>query len=121
MTIPTKDHSRVSPEGRALGTQLVRLVEPIIKKLEMEGEPDERCKSCAYRAGTVPNGCLQTMADAIKATLEQTPFLCHVDRQADGTLKLCRGWLASQWGSIDRPPIPCSWEFSQPDDQEAPA
>lgn len=60
MTDPTKDHSRVSPEGRAIGAQWVRMVEPIIAHLVAEGEPDERCKSCAFRLGTVPNGCLQT-------------------------------------------------------------
>ncbi|MFD2755964.1 hypothetical protein [Comamonas terrae] len=109
------DHKRVSPEGRALGIQLARLVEPIIKNLEKQGEPDERCKSCAFRAGTVPNGCLQTMADAIKAMLEQKPFLCHVQRYANGQHKLCAGWLATQWGSADWQPVQCSWEFSPPD------
>ena len=49
MTDPTKDHSRVTPEGRAIGAEWVRMVEPIIAHLVAEGEPDERCKSCAFR------------------------------------------------------------------------
>ncbi|WP_159918025.1 hypothetical protein [Pantoea sp. 18069] len=110
------DHHRVSPEGRALGDQMVRLVEPVIQHIAKLGDPDERCKSCAFRAGTVPNGCLQTQADALKAALEQKPFLCHVDHYADGRHKLCSGWLASQWGAIDRPVVACPWEFSPPDD-----
>lgn len=112
----SNDHHRVSPEGRALGAQLVRLVEPVIQHLADLGDPDERCKSCAFRAGTVPNGCIQTMADAFKAVLEQKPFMCHVDRYTDGHRKLCSGWLASQWGSAGRPPVACSWDFSPPDD-----
>ena len=119
MTDPTKDHARVSPEGRALGAQMVRLVEPVIQHLEAHGEPDERCKSCAFRAGTVPNGCLQTMMDATKAAMEQTPFLCHVERYPDGSRKLCAGWLATQWGAARRPIVKCPWEFSPPDEEPA--
>lgn len=112
------DHHRVSPEGRAIGSQLVRLVEPVIKHLEAHGDSDERCKSCAFRAGTVPNGCLQTMMDAVKAMSEQKPFYCHVERYVDGTNKLCAGWLATQWGAADHEPVACSWEFSPPDEPE---
>lgn len=110
------DHHRVSPEGRAIGMQLVRLVEPVIKHLEAHGDADERCKSCAFRADTVPNGCLQTMMDAVKAMSEQKPFLCHVEHYADGRNKLCAGWLATQWRAADREPVACSWEFSPPDE-----
>ena len=112
------DHHRVTPLGRAYGLQLARMVEPVIKHLEANGEPDERCKSCAFRAGTVPNGCLQTIADAIKAMLEQKHFLCHVNHYENGQNRLCAGWLASQWGSADREPVACSWDFSPPDEVE---
>lgn len=116
MTDPTKDHHRVTQQGREMGKHMVRLVEPIIQSLVAEGEPDERCKSCAFAAGTVPNGCLQTQMDAIKAAMEQTPFLCHAAYYPDGSRKLCAGWLATQWGAADRPPIKCPWEFSPPDE-----
>ena len=85
MTDPTKDHKWVSPEGRAMGEQLVRVTEPRINALAAEGEPDERCKSCAFTSGTVPNGCLQTQMDALKAVVEKVPFNCHQhDRKGHG-------------------------------------
>ena len=61
------DHHRVSPEGRAIGEQQARMADGSIARLVAEGEPDERCKSCAFVRGTVPNGCLQTQMDALKA------------------------------------------------------
>ena len=117
---PTRDHKRVSPQGKAIGAMLVRLVEPAIQSLSKVGEPDERCKSCAFRAGTVPNGCLQTQLDACKAILEQNPFRCHVEKLADGTPQICHGWFAMRWARGD---IPADfgmdwWEYSPPDAEE---
>lgn len=109
------DHKRVTPEGRAVGEQIVRLTEPAIQRLADEGEPDERCRSCAFRAGTVPNGCPQTMADVVKCVVEQTPFHCHVDKYADGSEKICHGWFAARWSMGDKPAGVVPWEFS-PDD-----
>ncbi len=119
------DHKRVSPEGRALGEQLVRMTSPAIQALADQGEPDERCKSCAFRLGTVPNGCLQTQADAVKAVIENVPFLCH---QADRDHMPCHGWFAARWAVRQaekvRGPMPftkCPWEFSPPDAAEGDA
>lgn len=85
------DHKRVSPEGKKHGRWLAKFVYRHIVLLELEGEPDERCKTCAFRDGTVPNGCIQTQADAMKAMLEGTPFFCH---QNIG--KTCHGWYAGR-------------------------
>lgn len=122
MTNPTKDHARVSPEGRAIGEQMVRLTEPWVQHLAAEGEPDERCKSCAFRADTVPNGCLQTQMDVFKAVVERVPFLCH---QHDRHGAICHGWFASQVAITAsekaKGPMPvtaCPWEFSPPDDDK---
>lgn len=122
MSANSKEHNRVSPEGRALGEQLVRLTAPAITKLAEQGEPDERCKSCAFRIGTVPNGCLQTQADAIKAVIEGVPFLCH---QADKLHMPCHGWYAARWAVRQaekvKGPLPiteCPWPFSPPDPEE---
>lgn len=93
MSDPTKDHGRVSPEGRSMGMQIARMTEPWIAELARNGEPDERCKSCAFRAGTVPNGCLQTQMDVLKAVVERVPFLCH---QHDRGRMPCHGWFATQ-------------------------
>ena len=116
---PTKDHSRVSPEGRKLGEQMVRMTGPWIEHLAREGEADERCKSCAFRAGTVPNGCIQTQMDVLKAVVEDVPFQCH---QADKKGLICHGWFAARYainqsqkskGALE---LSCPWEFSPPDE-----
>lgn len=123
MTEPTHDHSRVSPEGRAMGAQMVRMTEPWIAELARHGEPDERYKSCAFRAGTVPNGCIQTQMDVLKAVVERVPFLCH---QHDRKRTPCHGWIASQLAihqaEAIKGPMPIKktpWEFSPPDQPEA--
>ena len=122
MTAPTRDHSRVSPEGRAMGAQMVRMTEPWIAELARNGEPDERCKSCAFRAGTVPNGCLQTQMDALKAVVERVPFLCH---QHGRQRMPCHGWFAAQVAirqtEAVKGPMPITkapWDFSPPDERE---
>lgn len=114
-----KNRNRVSPEGRALGEQIARLTEPWVQRLAAQGEPDERCKSCAFRAGTVPNGCLQTQMDVLKAVIEHTPFLCH---QHNRKGMPCHGWFAAQVAiranEKTKGPMPvttCPWEFSPPD------
>ena len=120
MADPTKDHKRVSPEGRAAGQQMARMAAKGVQLLASEGEPDERCKTCAFTAGTVPNGCLQTQMDALKATVEGVPFLCH---QANKAGEPCWGWYASRVAlrrasQISGNPLPvqsCPWNFSPPD------
>lgn len=116
---PTKDHTRVTLEGRALGRQIVRITEPWITHLKSEGELDTRCKSCAFRLGTVPNGCVQTQMDVLKAVVEKVPFNCH---QRDRKGQICHGWFAARVavryaeeskGPID---IECPWDFSPPDE-----
>lgn len=115
-----KDHKRVSPEGKRAGAHLVRIVEPWVQHLAEQGEPDERCKSCAFRLGTVPNGCLQTQLDALKAVVEGVPFLCH---QADRERSPCHGWFAGRVAMRDAEQrkgplqVSCPWEFSPPDEE----
>lgn len=116
---PASQRNRVTPEGRALGEQMVRMTAPTIGCLEAEGEEDNRCKSCAFRVGTVPNGCPQTQLDALKAVVEDVPFLCH---QADRKGDVCFGWYAARVAinraeKAGRPKfkVECPWEFSPPD------
>lgn len=123
MTDPTKDHSRVCPQGRAMGDNIVRITQPWIKHLEASGEPDARCKSCAFRAGTVPNGCLQTQMDVLKAVIEKVPFSCH---QHDRQGQICHGWFAARvairHAEEAKGPIPiasCPWDFSPEDEESA--
>lgn len=109
----------MTPGGRAAGAQLVRLTEPAVQRLVAAGEPDERCKSCAFRPGTVPNGCPQTQLDALKAVVEGVPFLCH---QADRERMPCHGWFAARVAILEaeqqrgaKLDVVCPWEFSRPD------
>ena len=111
-TLPTEDethnHKRVTPLGRKLGQNIARLVQPGIDELAAEGEPDERCKTCAFRAGTVPNGCIQTLGDALKAAMEGSRvFLCHQDKG-----KVCHGWFAWRFMGANRTDIKVPWEYS---------
>lgn len=104
------DHKRVSPEGKDAGRWIAHFVYPAIVKLELDGEPDERCKTCAFRQGTVPNGCIQTQADAMKAMLEGVPFLCHQNLG-----QTCHGWYAGRVRLKGRTVALPEWEFSAPD------
>lgn len=96
MTDPTKDHARVSPQGRTMGRSTARIAELGRARLvalgldavNAPGLRDEMCKSCACQPGSVPNGCLQTQLDLLKAAAEGRPFLCHAPK--DG--RICAGW-----------------------------
>lgn len=117
------DHHRVTPEGHEIGKLTARLADAECANLAKQGEEDERCKTCAFRAGTVPNGCIQTQSDAMKAVVEDVPFMCHAHKNASGHYnKICFGWFAVRCIADRRekatgeklPPV--SWEFSPPDD-----
>lgn len=125
MADPTKDHSRVSPQGRAMGrsTSIIaelgrhRLVALGLGTVNAPGLRDEMCKSCACRPGTVPNGCMQTQMDLLKAAAEGQPFLCHAPK--DG--RICAGW-ASVRAQLGVTPLPtgvmellAEHEYSPPD------
>lgn len=118
----TKDRNRVTPEGKAMGEQMVRLAEPMIRHLANSGETDDRCPSCAFRLGTVPNGCLQTQMDVMKAVVENVPFCCH---QHDRKGWPCHGWYAARIAIRDaelrkgeKLEATCPWEFSPPDPED---
>jgi len=84
------DHHRVSPEGQMLGKTMARFADMGFKQLAAIGVSDTRCASCAFRLGTVPNGCIQTQLDTLKAVTEGGQFLCHAPQ--DG--RLCAGYVA---------------------------
>lgn len=118
-------HSRVTPTGQAMGKSAASLAELGRQRLESLGLADvqaprlraDMCKTCACRPGTVPNGCLQTQLDFLKAAHEGTPFLCHAPK--DG--KLCAGWVRAR-AQLAETPLPAEvadllarHEFSPPD------
>jgi hypothetical protein len=109
------DPARVTPEGRELGENIARLIQPAIEELAAMGEPDVRCATCAFRAGTVPNGCAQTLMDAMKCVMEGSRvFLCHQDTSHQ---TVCHGYFAARFagGAKDRK-VP--WDYS-PDPTDA--
>lgn len=115
------DHKRCTPEGRRLGELLVRLADKQIPKLALEGLADTRCASCAFRAGTVPNGCPQTGLDAFKALADGVPFQCHAVVPGTGK-RVCFGYFAAMLEIESRGGLPPEmkavtdkYEFSPPD------
>lgn len=129
MVDPTKDHRRTSPAGREMGRNAARLAELGASRMAAAGLTDmnvptvrdKMCKSCACRPGTVPNGCLDTQLDILKAAAEGTPFYCHAPR--DG--RMCAGWIRIRAQVVATPfPAPllallAKHEFSPPDEEPA--
>lgn len=105
-----------TPEGRALGEQLARLTDTAeIEVRKQFPNHDERCASCAFKAGTFPNGCLTTVADATKCAVEGTPFFCHHNLDGDkNPTELCAGWMIAQTALMDAPVKNLPYEFSKP-------
>jgi hypothetical protein len=95
---PADDETAVpnvpTPEGRLLGAQLARLADVEEERLrERFPHMHRRCGDCAFRAGTVPNGCPETLMDAVKGLVEAVPFYCHKKFDEDGKpLLLCAGY-----------------------------
>lgn len=119
-------HSRVTPQGQAMGKSAARLAERGRALLADMGLGSvqaprlraEMCKTCACQPGSVPNGCLQTQLDFLKAAAEGTPFLCH--SPMDG--RMCAGWVRARAALVANPLPPqilavlAKHEFSPPDD-----
>jgi hypothetical protein len=118
-------HSRVTPQGRAMGKNAARLVKLGQIRLEADGLTDlnmpmlrdEMCKSCACQPETVPNGCLLTQMDLLKSAVEGKPFLCHAPM--DG--RMCAGWVRVR-AELVANPLPAQatallskWEYTPPD------
>lgn len=90
-----------TPEGRELGKHLARFFAIEQPKVEAQFPGStERCKSCAFREGTFPNGCPETVVDALNCTMSGQPFYCHVGLKDGRPTKLCAGWAVLQGGDI---------------------
>lgn len=115
--------NRPTPEGRRLGAELARIADKAEAE-DLKSFPDQkqRCESCAFRAGTIPNGCPETLLDAVKCVVERVPFMCHQVRDADGNCtELCMGWLAAQGHVPEGKQIPTPWPFSTPESEDSDA
>lgn len=90
--------NRPSELGYQLGHELARLTDcEEVAAQQRFPRHRERCKTCAFRAGTVPNGCEATVMDALKCIVEKVPFYCHeqVDAEKEPTM-LCAGYVLAQ-------------------------
>jgi hypothetical protein len=112
------DLVRRTSKGAVMGQMLVKIAEPEIDQLIAKGEPDDRCATCAFRSGTAPNQCEQTMFDAIKCVLEGHPFYCHDQTIGTGSQvqpQICQGYYAARQRAKDCNNIVAPWDFSPPD------
>ena len=118
---------RVTPQGQAMGKNAARLAALGLQRLQAEGLADvqapmlrtEMCKTCACQPNTVPNGCLPTQLDFLKAAAEGAPFRCHAPN--DG--RLCAGWVRAR-AELAANPLPPEamkligkWDYSPPDEE----
>lgn len=106
--------NRPTPEGRTAGKQLARLTERGEKALLMEGRMvPQPCKSCAFRRGTLPNGCEETVLDALKCVLEkERVFMCHEVPYYTQPTKICAGYAIATTVLIDSPAVACPWPYA---------
>lgn len=91
-----KQAHRICEESIAAGKMLSERVQPVFDYAKAHGAEDPRCKSCAFREGTLPNKCADTVLDATKCMLEGIEFHCHCDMVDGQPTKLCAGWVASR-------------------------
>lgn len=126
---PMKQRNRVSAEGKMLGQFSAAaaargndaLRRAGLLPHRMPGARDEMCASCACRAGTIPNGCMQTQLDFLKTVIEGERFLCHAPK--DG--RICAGWMGARAAHVAHPfpdtlvALAKGWEYSPADDDDA--
>jgi len=108
--------NRPTLEGMALGKELARLTDATeVETLQRFPKHMRRCQSCAFRAGTIPNGCPETVMDALKCVLEGMPFYCHQEMIDGAPANLCAGWAMMQHSQHRNPlrqAIKVPWKFS---------
>jgi hypothetical protein len=112
--------NRPSAEGAQLGQLLARLTDKAEADLRKRFPGhDERCKSCAFRLGTIPNRCAPTVMDALKCVMEKREFMCHEHFDDDGNpTELCAGWALAMGATLECDPIEVPWDYSYSDAEE---
>lgn len=116
---PAMVPNRPTEEGRELGAHLARFADDAVRSLKADGvDVPERCASCAFRQGSVPNGCAPTLMDALKCLLEGKTFFCHCG-SADAP-HACAGYAAIVAADGDRStPVRAPWSFTMGGSSEA--
>lgn len=100
---------RITPTSIEAGKQLARLADRALGRVAETGEPDERCATCAFRSGTLPNQCADTISDAVKCVVEGETFYCHEKGRMG---RPCYGWLAAAAVTSGLPRGKAPWPFS---------
>lgn len=94
----SEERNKPCDAGRKLGSLLAKLTdrsEPAV--LALFPDHAQRCNSCAFRGGTFPNGCMETVLDALKCVVEDIPFMCHQNMDSDGEPQdLCAGYMIAR-------------------------
>jgi hypothetical protein len=92
------ERNRPTREGRALGVEIARLCDQEEAKQARMLTPaiPERCRTCAFRGGTFPNGCGATLMDALQCIVEGLDFYCHETGRAG---QLCAGFQMMRFDS----------------------
>jgi hypothetical protein len=105
--------NRPTPLGIELGKQLARFADAAEAE-QKKSFPNlkERCKTCAFRLGTIPNGCSETLMDALKCVMEFHDFMCHETMHNGEPQGVCQGWLLMCSQSKGRIEVP--WDYSKP-------
>ncbi|MGW8286396.1 MAG: hypothetical protein ACWGPR_11830 [Candidatus Deferrimicrobiaceae bacterium] len=79
--------------GAKVGRRLAMLAD-LAEAEDLERFPNQnpRCNDCAFRLGTLPNQCEETLGDAIKCVVEGQTFYCHKGQKD----RPCMGWVVLQ-------------------------
>lgn len=86
-TMPTE-------EGKELGLLIGKMTDMAeAESLSKFPNHAERCRSCAFRSGTFPNGCPETLMDAIQCVVDNEPFYCHQNMIDGKPSDICAGWF----------------------------
>lgn len=108
-----------SPEGYELGEQLARFADDAEPRVRLKYPAfPVRCKSCAFRRGSKPNGMVATLMNALKCWLEKdTEFHCH-EHGREGTP--CAGWAMLMLDG-DADPVETPWDYVEGADKKSEA
>lgn len=83
---------KTSQHGRILGSAFADIAD---KLAPLHPEVPDRCKTCAYRHGTIPNAMAGTLVEALNCTLgiDPNPFGCHHTLKDGKPTELCAGYF----------------------------
>lgn len=108
--------NRPTETGRRIGARIADACDIVAERQRaMFPNLRERCGTCAFRAGTIPNGCEETLADAVKCLVEKDRlFMCHETLKGEEKVP-CAGYMTLLSATQDFPIKKVSWEYADVD------